>query len=87
MNIKLKAKLLSIKPVINKQTGEQRYMLSFLDTDGDTPEVINLKAPQGFNIAELKENADYACNLLIWKMGDRFGFYIPSPQDIALARS
>ena len=87
MNITLKAKLLSIKPVVNKQTGEQRFMLSFLDTDGETPEVINLKAPQGLNVTELKKDFEYVCTLLIWKMGERFGFYIPSPQDIQVAKA
>lgn len=87
MNITLKAKLLSVKPVVNKQTGEQRHMLSFLDTDGDTPEVINLKAPQGLNVLDLKKDIEYACTLLIWKMGDRFGFYIPTPQDIQAVKA
>jgi hypothetical protein len=82
MNISLKGRLLSVRPTTNQQTGEVRHHLSILDVDGDDPEVIKLKAPKGLNVAELKEGAEYAMRLLIWRMGDRFGFYIPSADDL-----
>ena len=84
MNITLNGTLLAIQPKKNQQTGEVRHQLSFLDTEGENPEIHNLKSPKDLDITQLKKDAQYMVGLNIWRMGDRFGFYIPSSDDIKL---
>jgi hypothetical protein len=82
MKIQLKAILLSVVEKRNPKTNEVRHLLSFLDNDGETPEIVSIKAPSSYPISSLKLNSEYLANLNIWKMQDRFGFYIPSVQDL-----
>lgn len=82
MNITLSAKLLDVQAQKNQQTGELRHKLFFLDTESDKPEVIELKAPKDLDVTQLKQGQDYLSRLSIWRMGDRFGFYIPGADHI-----
>lgn len=84
MNITLSGKLLAIVAKKNQQTNEVRHQLSFLDTEGENPEIHNLKSPKDLDVTQLKKDADYVVRLQIWRMGDRFGFYIPGSDDIKL---
>lgn len=86
MKIILTAQLISVKESINKTTGETRAMLSFLDQENETPEVVNIKAPAGMPVSHFTNHLQktYRCHLAQWNMNNRTGFFIRDTSDIQI---